>query len=226
MEDKKVAIMQPYFFPYIGYFQLINAVDVYVNLDHVSFMKRSYMTRNTLKNNVSINVHVNKGTQNISCNKTTVNFEHNYINNTIKTLHNLYSKSTRYEEIMNCIVLPELFERQISISTFNINLIKKICNYLDIRTEIIETSSNINDGLKGSLELINITKKLSGSTYINAPGGQKLYSKEEFSKEGLNLKFISMNELDLQDPYLSILHQLFQYPKEHLKNQIVDYRLI
>ena len=46
----KIGIMQPYFFPYIGYFQLINEVDVYVNLDHVSFMKRSYMTRNTLKN--------------------------------------------------------------------------------------------------------------------------------------------------------------------------------
>lgn len=42
--------MEPYFFPYLGYFQLISAVDTYVNLDHVSFMKRSYMTRNKLKN--------------------------------------------------------------------------------------------------------------------------------------------------------------------------------
>ena len=47
----KIGVMQPYFFPYLGYFQLINEVDVYVNLDHVSFMKRSYMTRNILKNN-------------------------------------------------------------------------------------------------------------------------------------------------------------------------------
>ena len=46
----RVGIMQPYFFPYIGYFQLIDAVDIYVNLDHVSFMKRSYMTRNSIKN--------------------------------------------------------------------------------------------------------------------------------------------------------------------------------
>jgi hypothetical protein len=46
----KVGIMQPYFFPYFGYFQLINEVDVYVNLDHVSFMKRSFMTRNKIKN--------------------------------------------------------------------------------------------------------------------------------------------------------------------------------
>lgn len=55
---KSVAIMQPYFFPYLGYFQLIDSVDVYVNLDHVSFMKRSYMTRNVLKNDTAIQVRV------------------------------------------------------------------------------------------------------------------------------------------------------------------------
>ena len=55
-----VGIMQPYFFPYLGYFQLISSVDTYVNLDHVSFMKRSYMTRNKLKNGVSINFYYEK----------------------------------------------------------------------------------------------------------------------------------------------------------------------
>ena len=50
----KIAIMQPYFFPHFAYFQLISAVDVYINLDHVSFMKRSYMVRNRIKNDVRI----------------------------------------------------------------------------------------------------------------------------------------------------------------------------
>ena len=63
----RVAIMQPYFFPYLGYFQLIDAVDVYVNLDHVSFMKRSYMTRNQIKNNTTINIPVSGGSQNKTC---------------------------------------------------------------------------------------------------------------------------------------------------------------
>ena len=63
----KIGIMQPYFFPYIGYFQLMQEVDLYVNLEHVSFMKRSYMTRNTIKNNTPINIPVSNGSQNKTC---------------------------------------------------------------------------------------------------------------------------------------------------------------
>ena len=94
-----VGIMQPYFFPYIGYFQLIHCVDTYVNLDHVSFMKRSYMTRNTLKNNTTININVWKASQNKKCNEIYVNFENNYIPKFLKTLENLYSKESHYETI-------------------------------------------------------------------------------------------------------------------------------
>ena len=75
----RVGIMQPYFFPYLGYFQLIKEVDVYVNLDHVSFMKRSYMTRNNLKDNTPINLVLNNASQNRKCNEVMVNFENNYI---------------------------------------------------------------------------------------------------------------------------------------------------
>ena len=67
-----IGIMQPYFFPYIGYFQLIQAVDSYVNLDHVSFMKRSYMTRNQLKNNIPINISVLRASQNEICKNTII----------------------------------------------------------------------------------------------------------------------------------------------------------
>ena len=89
----RVGIMQPYFFPYLGYFQLIKEVDVYVNLDHVSFMKRSYMTRNNLKDNTPINLVLNNASQNRKCNEVMVNFENNYINKFKKTLHHLYNKS-------------------------------------------------------------------------------------------------------------------------------------
>ena len=102
-----VGIMQPYFFPYIGYFQLIDCVDTYVNLDHVSFMKRSYMTRNVLKNNTTINVNVWNASQNKRCNEIYVNFENNYISKFLKTLENLYSKEPHYEIILNEIILPE-----------------------------------------------------------------------------------------------------------------------
>jgi hypothetical protein len=226
MKDKKVAIMQPYFFPYIGYFQLINSADVYVNLDHVNFMKRSYMTRNLLKNNTEIKVQVSKSSQNTPCNKTYVNFEHNYAKNFLKKIEFLYSKSKNYKEILQEIVLPGLEERVTTISSFNLAIIKKVCRYLNIETTILDSSEPFDSGLKFEDGLIDITKKIDGTTYVNALGGQSLYSKENFAKRGIELKFIRMESVELEDPYLSILHQIFQYPKDHIIKQISGYSLI
>ena len=85
--DKKIGIMQPYFLPYIGYFQLIKSVDIYVNLDHVSFMKRSYMTRNTIKDGIKINLNVHFASQNKSCRDVYVNFENEYLTKFKKTIN-------------------------------------------------------------------------------------------------------------------------------------------
>ena len=217
--------MQPYFFPYIGYFQLIHCVDTYVNLDHVSFMKRSYMTRNTLKNNTTININVWKASQNKKCNEIYVNFENNYIPKFLKTLENLYSKESHYEIILNEIILPEFIDRKITISKFNLNLIKRICNYLDIKTKIIDTSENLTKLKKGE-GLKEITKHFNSKSYINAIGGQSLYNKEDFKNDNIQLSFIEMGNVVFDNKYTSILDLLFRYNKEYIKEQIRIYKLI
>lgn len=217
--------MQPYFFPYIGYFQLIHCVDTYVNLDHVSFMKRSYMTRNTLKNNTTINVNVWKASQNKKCNEIYVNFENNYIPKFLKTLENLYSKELHYETILNEIILPEFIDRKITISKFNLNLIKRICNYLDIKTKIIDTSENLTKLKKGE-GLKEITKHFNSKSYINAIGGQSLYNKEDFKNDNIELNFIEMGNVVFDNKYTSILDLLFRYNKEYIKEEITKYKLI
>ena len=217
--------MQPYFFPYIGYFQLIHCVDTYVNLDHVSFMKRSYMTRNTLKNNTTININVWKASQNKKCNEIYVNFENNYIPKFLKTLENLYSKESHYEIILNEIILPEFIDRKITISKFNLNLIKRICNYLDIKTKIVDTSENLTKLKKGE-GLKEITKHFNSKSYINAIGGQSLYNKEDFKNDNIQLSFIEMGNVVFDNKYTSILDLLFRYNKEYIKEQIRNYKLI
>ena len=207
--------MQPYFFPYIGYFQLIHCVNTYVNLDHVSFMKRSYMTRNILKNNTPINVNVWGASQNKKCNEIYVNFENNYIFNFLKTLKNLYSKESNYNIILNDIILPE----------FNLNLIKRICNYLDIQTKIINTSNGLTT-LKKEEGLKSITKQFGSNVYINAIGGQSLYNKEDFKNDNIELNFIKMGNVDFDNKNSSILDLLFRYDKSHIQKQIVNYKLI
>jgi hypothetical protein len=217
--------MQPYFFPYIGYFQLIHAVDTYVNLDHVSFMKRSYMTRNTLKNNTSINVNVHNGSQNKNCNEVIVNFENKYIDKFNKTLQMLYTKSPYYSKIMNNIIIPEFTNREISISQFNISIIKRICLYLDIQTNILNTSEGMTELKKGE-GLKEITSKLNGNEYVNAIGGQALYNKEDFKQSNIDLYFVKMGDVEFDNKYSSILDLLFTYPKEHIQQQLLKYTLI
>lgn len=221
----KIGIMQPYFFPYIGYFQLIKEVDVYVNLDHVSFMKRSYMTRNTLKNNTPINLVLTNASQNRKCNEVMVNFENNYISKFKKTIHHLYSKSPNFEEINSLIIDPVFIDQKISVSKFNIELIKNICVFLDIKTKIIDTSFGLTELKKGE-GLKEITKKLKGDVYVNAIGGQSLYDKIDFKKDGITLFFIKMGDVSLNNKYSSILDLLYTYEKNHIKEQIEKYTLI
>ena len=221
----RIGIMQPYFFPYIGYFQLIHAVDTYVNLDHVSFMKRSYMTRNTLKNNTGINVNVYNSSQNKRCNEVMVNFENKYIDKFNRTLQTLYAKSPYYSEIMNNIIIPEFIDREISISQFNINIIKRICSYLDIQTNMLNTSEGMTELKKGE-GLKEITNKLDGSEYVNAIGGQALYNKENFKQNNIDLYFVKMGDVEFNNKYASILDLLFTYPKEYIQQQLSKYTLI
>jgi hypothetical protein len=222
----KIGIMQPYFLPYIGYFQLIDSVDTYVNLDHVSFMKRSYMVRNKLKNEVGINLSVIGGSQNKKCKEVNIYFDDKWIKKFKTSINYLYSKEDNYSSIMDTIVNPMIDDLSLNVSDFNFSSVKRICHYLDINKNFIDSSGGVTENKKGQ-GLIDICKKNNSSSYVNAIGGMNLYNKEEFKKSGIELYFCKMNnDIDLDDPYLSILHQLFVYSKEHLKNQIKKYKLI
>jgi hypothetical protein len=225
----RVGIMQPYFFPYIGYFQLIDAVDIYVNLDHVSFMKRSYMTRNSIKNNTPINIPVSGGSQNKTCKEVTVLADDKWWNTFEKTLADKYKKESQYQTVLDEILLPWknnicLIDRPISISEFNFSSIYFICKYLDINARFY-SSDNITTRKKNE-GLQDITKYFNGTTYINAIGGQALYNKEDFASQDIDLYFLKMGDVEFENPYSSILDLLFTYPKEHIQQQLKKYTLI
>jgi hypothetical protein len=183
------------------------------------------MTRNILKNNTSININVYNSSQNKRCNEIMVNFENKYLDKFNKTLQTLYVKSPYYFEIIDNIITPEFINREVSISQFNIGIIKRICSYLDIHTNILDTSEGMTE-LKKSDGLKEITKKLNGTKYINAIGGQILYTKEDFDIQGINLNFIKMEDVEFNNKYASILDLLFTYPKEYIQQQLLKYTLI
>jgi hypothetical protein len=221
----RIAVMQPYFFPHIAYFQLISSVDIYVNLDHVSFMKRSFMVRNRIKNDTRINIEVIGASQNKAINQVHVGVSDIYIKKFIKTIEFNYSKYKNYEVIMHTILKPIFEFDSKTISQFNLDIIKTICYYLEIKTKIVDTSSGITDK-KFDDGLIDIVKNMGGKTYINALGGVNLYNKEYFNRFDLNLMFLKSKVTDIEDSNVSILDILFSYDKELIQHQLSKYELI
>ena len=225
----KIGIMQPYFFPYIGYFQLMQEVDLYVNLEHVSFMKRSYMTRNTIKNNTPINIPVSNGSQNKTCIEVKVLSDNTWFEKFEKTLEYQYKKDIFYSDILEEIIFPWKKDilssnTEMSISDFNFSVIKYICDYLDIHCKFYSSEGITTRKKNGGLQ--DIVKHFKGNHYINAIGGQKLYNKEDFDSKGILLNFIKMGQIKIDNPYTSILDLLFRYDKEYLKQELNNYELI
>ena len=225
----KIAVMQPYFFPYIGYFQLINYADAFVNLDHVSFMKSSYMTRNKLRNDTPINIGVLNGSQNRSCIEVYIDKNDYLLRKFRRKLEINYGNSLFYKTVLEEVILPwmEFIESEdgISISRANVFSIKLIMKYLNINTEFIDSSLGLTHN-KSAQGQIDIVKHFEGDVYVNPVGGKVLYSKEFFEKSGLELRFLEMNQNAIENANLSILHHLFVCEKEHIAMTLNNFKLI
>jgi len=221
-----VSIMQPYYYPYIGYFQLIKSCDIFVNLEHVSFKKRSYMTRNILKDSQPINLRVQKASQNKNCLDTKVLIDENFNKKFLKKIAHLYSKTKNYDFILNEIITPTINNHS-SISDYNISIIKKICHYLEIKTKIVNTSANLTE-LKKENGIVEIVKKLNCNVYINPINGVEIYNKNFFKHKEIDLYFIKMNteQMTISNPYISILDLLFCEDKEKIIYNLNCFSLI
>jgi len=216
----KIAIMQPYFCPHIGYFQLVDAVDTFVFYDDVQYIKRGYINRNVLKNNVKFTVPVSNASTTKKIYEVNINWDNQFFSSFKKSLLNLYSKSLSYIEVMN--IIDELFDScPQTISELAIHSVKLFSRYLGIKTNFLKSSeidyTKTNDR---ALNLINICKSQSCSHYINSIGGQKLYDKNFFSENGTNLNFI-----DSQSS-LSIIDLCMNDSLPILQNKIKNYQLI
>lgn len=188
--------MQPYFLPYIGYFQLINAVDTFVLLDDVNFIKRGWINRNNILLNKQahmISIPIDKPSQNKLINETKINFTDKNKEKLIKTIHMAYSKAPMFDEVYP-IIENIINNKETDLTNFLLNSFIQLSNYLGIKTEFLLSSQiNKDNSLKSQYRIIEICEKLNTKTYINLPGGKSLYDKESFLKEKIELRFIMPN---------------------------------
>lgn len=230
----KVAIMQPYFFPYIGYWQLINTVDTFVIYDDVNFIKRGWVNRNNiLVNNTAklVSVPLIKASQNKLINQISVFTDDNWQEKFLRTIKLSYQKAKYFESVNSLIERIVLFNEN-NLAKFLTNQILEICYYLNIDTKIEVSSMKYdNQSLKAESRILDICKQEKASLYINPQGGKELYNATNFRKEGIELKFLNTGNIRYSQlksefvPYLSIIDVLMFNPKEKVKELLLEFNL-
>lgn len=233
---KTVAIMQPYFMPYIGYFQLINSVDEFIIYDNIQFTKKGFINRNRILFNGSdrgFTIPIKKDSDYLNIVEREISNtwlkERNKLINLIKQS---YKNSPHFNNCIDLIV--ECIEyKDLNLFNFINNSINILCQYLNINTQIIISSEVLADhSLKSQDKVIDICKARKATKYINAIGGQDLYDKSSFKKEGIELSFIKTNPIEYKqfnnkfEPWLSIIDLLMFNSKEDLNKHINNYSLI
>lgn len=233
---KKIGIMQPYFFPYIGYWQLINSVDVFVVYDDVNYIKNGWINRNNILLNKSkhlITLPLQGASSFSLINEIKIVSNSKIKQKLLKTVGTAYSKAPNFSSVFPIIEETVCHESEY-ISDAIFYSIKEIIKYLKINTEIVLSSSLLtkNNDLTAQDKVINICKLLNGSQYINSIGGMELYNKDDFKQEGIDLKFIKPNLIEYNQvrndfvPGLSIIDVMMYNNPDAINNMLNNYELI
>jgi len=232
-----IAIMQPYFLPYIGYFQLINAVDKFIFYDDVQYMKGGWINRNRLLANGQVayfNVEMSGASANKKINEVELSRNLKWKKKLLKTISQAYSKAPNFKDVILLIEEIIMFKTKNGLlSEYVIHSITAVCDYLDISTTIaVTTSIYDNSILSGQDRVLDICSKEKSSTYINPIGGLELYSRKAFNCNGLKLQFIETLGKEYSQgnqeffPSLSILDVMMHNSKAEIKEMLDEYELI
>lgn len=233
----KLAIMQPYFFPYIGYFQLINSADEFVVYDNIEFTKKGWINRNRiLINGVDsyITLPLKKDSDYLNVNERFLaeswKSERGKLLNRIKEG---YRKSPQFATAFSLIQECVLFEDN-NLFNFIYNSLDLIKEYLSISTRYrISSDIEVDHSLKADKKVIAMCRAVGATTYINPIGGRELYSKDEFKNNAIDLIFLNTKEINYKQfenefiPSLSIVDVLMFNSKDEIRAYLDDgYTLI
>lgn len=236
---KKIAIMQPYFLPYLGYFQLINHSDQFILYGNVTFRKKSFITRNVIMDvngrQEDITVFVKNASSYSMINDIGL-VESDWKRKLAKKIQNTYRRAEFFDEVYPSIKAIVELQTQ-SLFDYNAASIQEVCNLLGIGSKLVTKHEHLDDiemSLDSTLALpvssqriINICKAVQASVYINPEGGVHLYDKTLFAAEGISLKFFkaSLDKVShrrASNPYVSIIDVLMHHGVDGTKKMLSD----
>ncbi len=227
--------MQPYIFPYIGYFQLIKAVDKFVIYDDVNYINKGWINRNRILvggQAFQFTIPLKEASQNKLILEIEISKDASWKKKLLKTIQQSYQKAPNFEsvyELISEILQPE----HQTIAALNLFALQKVCSRLALKTEIISSSSIYNNAhLKSSERILDICLQEKATSYINAIGGMELYDKTTFENAGINLSFIKNQPISYRQlknafiPWLSIIDILMFNNYKDISGFLDQYELI
>jgi hypothetical protein len=233
----KLAIMQPYLFPYIGYFQLMHAVDRFVVADDVTFIKQGWINRNRLLVNggaAYFTVPVKRHAADALIRDVEIadGGGQQWRRSLLATVANFYRRTPSFDRVYPIVerVIGAPFTRIADMARASL---REVCDYLSIATTIVESSAVYgNAHLKGQERVIDTCRRENATDYVNAIGGRALYSPEAFLEHGIRLQFVCSQAGEYPQtaapfvPSLSIVDVLMCNPPDAARELLTSYQLV
>jgi len=227
----KLAIMQPYFLPYIGYFQLIGAVDVFVVYDQIKYTKKGWINRNRLLRNgadatFSLPLRSESDSLDVVDRHLAADFDRR---NLLNQFRGTYARAPHFDE---CFAL---LERIVGCEDNNLfrylqHSITEACTHLGLSTDIrVSSSIDTDPQCKGQDRVLALCHALGADTYVNPSGGAELYSREAFANQGIDLHFLRALPFEYVQfgkpfvPWLSIVDVLMFNPLDMVRERIANH---
>jgi len=232
----KLGIMQPYLFPYIGYFQLISSCDQFVIHDNVQYIKSGWINRNKILINGMpqyITLPIRKDESHLCINQRYFTSDFDLFKKSLmRQIEGAYRKAPFFKGVYNMV--EECFQSTDSnVAVFVTQTIKKCCEFLDIKTPFVMASAlDIDSRLRAEDRVISINKILRADSYINPVGGIELYSREKFAANGIDLRFLRSRLPTYPQfeqnfiPALSILDVMMFNTLDETRRFLVEYDLV
>jgi hypothetical protein len=193
----RVAIMQPYFFPYIGYFQLIGSVDLFIIYDNIKYTKKGWINRNRFLRDGADAVFtapLRKDSDFLDIRDRAIadDFDRGKLAN---QLREAYRRAPHFDEAFP-VVENSIMSPKTNLFDYIHGCLVDVCRYLCIGTHFVASSSvAIDPSAKAEDRVLALCKATGASSYVNAIGGQHLYSREEFETQGVSLKFLKSHPI-------------------------------
>jgi hypothetical protein len=229
-----IAIMQPYLFPYLGYFQLIHAVDKFIVLDDVTYIKKGWINRNRALLGGKphyFTVPLAGASQNRRICDITLADEP-WKPRMLKTFEHAYRRAPHSAQIFP-LIQKVLAGGETTIADLTVASLKVVCEFLGVATVFVSTTRSYgNREIKGQARILDICAKERATTYINAIGGRNLYASDAFAAQGIELKFLRTLEYEYDQgcqpfqPHLSILDVLMFAGRDRTVEFIERYELL